>query len=438
MARTTKYQSVSFVETKRVQDAKSPLETSNFLSRWLYLWADPLMKVGNERQLNASDLWPLPSNCSCEIVTYEFEPKFKATKSLFWACVSAYGVQEMVVGMLQFIVMVLSLYGPIVLHTVVSSIELSYPDLRSLAIPILSLFGVKFVQAILQAQTDLQNAVLFGQAMAVVQNLLYKKALRLNAASRKASSTGEITNLFTSDMWPVVDVSFIINQVWIIPLQVSALLYLLWQQLDYAMFSGIGVMVVTFFLTRWFATMQRTNWRVLMTKRDTRMKIINEVFGSMQIVKLNAWEERYHKTICDLRTDELKSLWKQFCIVAGTTAMNNFAPVALTTISFACYVLVLKQTLTAAKVFTALSLFNMIKQPMTRLPQIVAQFMQAAVSYKRFTEYLALDERDPSIVTSNVSANDVDLEVVDGSFGWDAEKPFFTDLNLKIKRGEFV
>ncbi|KAH9147937.1 hypothetical protein AeRB84_008549, partial [Aphanomyces euteiches] len=53
-------------------------------------------------------------------------------------------------------------------------------------------------------------------------------------------------------------------------------------------------------------------------------------------------------------------------------------------------------------------------------------------------EFLALEERDPTIVTDNVSANNVALEVVDGSFGWDAEKPFFTNLQFQVKHGEFV
>ncbi|CAK4113800.1 unnamed protein product, partial [Aphanomyces euteiches] len=352
MARDTKYQSVATEKEQRREDAKSPLETENFISRWLYLWADPLMKLGNERQLEASDLWPLPSNSRCEVITTTFEPKYNATKSIFWATAREFGLEAVVVGILQFVAMVLSLYGPIVLNGVVSSIEQSSPDFKTLAIPIVSLFAVKIVQAILQTQTDLKNELLFTKVMGVLQNLLYKKALRLNAASRKAKSTGEVSNLFTSDMWPVVAVSFFINQVWIIPLQVTALMYLLWQQLDWAMFAGFAIMFISFFLTRWFATMQRTNWRVLMAKKDTRMKVINEVFGSMQIIKLNAWEERYYSKICDLRADELDSLWTQFCISAGTTAMNYIAPVALTTISFACYVLVLKQPLTAAKVFT--------------------------------------------------------------------------------------
>ncbi|RLO13551.1 hypothetical protein DYB28_013375, partial [Aphanomyces astaci] len=215
MSRNTKYQAVK-LESTRDKDAKSPLETENFFSRWLYLWADPLMKLGNERQLQASDLWPLPSDSKCEVITESFEPKFNKSQSIFRATVSEFGAQALVVGVLQFVAMVLSLYGPIVLNKVVSSIELSTPDFQTLAAPVVSLFVVKIIQAILQTQTDLKNELLFVKVMAVLQNLLYKKALRLNAKSRKAKSTGEVSNLFTSDMWPIVAVSFFINQVWII------------------------------------------------------------------------------------------------------------------------------------------------------------------------------------------------------------------------------
>ncbi|KAH9159883.1 hypothetical protein LEN26_002128 [Aphanomyces euteiches] len=96
------------------------------------------------------------------------------------------------------------------------------------------------------------------------------------------------------------------------------------------------------------------------------------------------------------------------------------------------------QVLTASKVFTALSLFGLINAPMMQLPQIIATWMQAFVSYKRFTEFLGLEERDPNAVTSTVSAHDIDVEILNGSFGWDVQNPFFQNLNLTIKRGEIV
>ncbi|KAG9410948.1 hypothetical protein AC1031_018976 [Aphanomyces cochlioides] len=143
----------------------------------------------------------------------------------------------------------------------------------------------------------------------------------------------------------------------------------------------------------------RSTWKTLMEKKDVRMKVVNEVFGSIEVIKFNTWEERYYAKIQALRDDELKSVWKAAIIQALMTVMNYTTPVALTTVSFASYVLILGQSLTAAKVFTALSLFRMIKSPMMRLPQIIAAWMQALVSYKRFTEFLALEERDLNAVT---------------------------------------
>ncbi|KAF0701616.1 hypothetical protein As57867_007934, partial [Aphanomyces stellatus] len=437
MASRTMYESVSLESAKDAM-TPSPLESAGFLSRWLYWWADPLIALANRRRLEERDLWVMPSDTRSAVVMETFAPQLKKSGSVFWSALHLFGAPLVEIGVLQCLAVALSLCGPIALNRVVSTIELSSSDVKTLATPVALLFVAKVTQTILQTQAHNKNQLLYVKVMGVMQSTLYNKAVRLSAASRKCKGTGEVSNLFTSDLWPIVSVSFYLNEVWVFPLQIGAVMYMLWQELSWAMVPGLCVVVVAFYTNRWFAMWQRQTYRRLMTTRDTRMKIIHEVFGAMQSVKLHAGEERFHAKIQSVRASELESMWLQCCINAGATAMDNFVPVALTTLSLACYVLVIKQTLTAAKVFTALSLFNMIKQPMTRIPQIIAAFMQAAVSYKRFSEFLALAERDPSIVTSNVSANDVDLEVVDGSFGWDAEKPFFTDLNLKIKRGEFV
>ncbi|RHZ29225.1 hypothetical protein DYB37_012590, partial [Aphanomyces astaci] len=396
------------------------------------------MSLGNQRQLESSDLWPLQQENQCDFVSRQFEPKYHATKSIVKASLSVFGLRALFIGFLQLVAMVASLYGPIVLQQVVSSVETTSADFQTLLVPIVMLFVVKVFQAVVKTQSDLQNEIMYVQFTSALQNLLYKKTMVLNAKSRKLKSTGEISNLFTSDMWQVLAVSFTANDIWITPLQVVALLFMLWQVLGWAMVTGIVVIGVAFIVNRFLATASRNTWKELMEKKDIRMKVVNEVFGSMQIIKLNAWEERYYVKIRDFRDDELKSLWTGSCIQAGMIAMNYIAPVALTTVSFASYVLLFKQTLTASKVFTALALFNMIKAPMMRLPQIIATWMQSLVSYKRFTEFLALDERDPTIVSSTVSSNAMAIEVVDGCFGWDADKPFFNHLNVSVKRGELV
>ncbi|OQR93036.1 multidrug resistance-associated protein 1 [Achlya hypogyna] len=435
----SKYQSVSATVPETGVPAKHPLETVGIFSRLTYAWASGLMALGNERQLEASDIWPLQYASTCQVVAMQFLPKYRATKSIIKAWFSVFGCQALLIGFLQFIAMLCTLYGPIVLQQVVSAVESDTAvDYEGLCIAIGSLFLVKVAQATIQTQSDLQNEIMYVRATSALQDVLYKKALALNTKSRKTKSTGEVSNLFTADMWWCLTVSFTANQIWIIPLQIVALLYLLWQVLGYAMLLGIGVMLFTFFLNRVVATKQRDVWETLMEKEDARMKVVNEVFGAMQIIKLNAWEERYQQKILDLRNDEIKSLWHETILAALSSVLNNVAPVLLTTVSFGAYVLWLGETLTAAKVFTALSLFSMIKAPMMRLPNIIANWMQAYVSYGRFCDFLALDEKQPDVVTANVSANDVAVEIIGGSFGYDADKPLFPRVDLTIKRGEFV
>ncbi|OQR93037.1 ATP-binding Cassette (ABC) Superfamily, partial [Achlya hypogyna] len=436
MSRSAKYQSVAV--GKVAQATKHPLETVNFLSRWTYWWANGLMALGNERQLDSSDLWPLQDENKCETVSSLFLPMYYKKKSIIWAFLSVFGWNALFIGFMQFVAMACTLYGPVVLQQVVSAVETSTSDFKSLLQPIVLLFVVKIAQAVIQTQTSLQNELLYVKFTSALQDVLYRKTMVLNAKSRRVKSTGEVSNLFTSDMMWILSVSFTANQIWIIPLQITALMYMLWQILGSAMICGLVVMFVTLLLNRFLATLQRDNWKTMMDRKDARMKTVNEVFGAMQIIKLNAWEERYYDKIHLLRATELKSLWTQFCLSACVMAMNYVAPVLLTTVSFAAYVLWLGETLTAAKVFTALSLFSMIKAPMMRLPQIIANWMQAYVSYGRFKEYLALEEKDADAVSSTVSANDIDVEIVGGSFGYEQEKPLFTDLNLQVKRGEFV
>jgi hypothetical protein len=53
--------------------------------------------------------------------------------------------------------------------------------------------------------------------------------------------------------------------------------------------------------------------------------------------------------------------------------------------TFACYVL-LGNELTAAKAFTSLSLFTVLRMPLMQLPQLISQFVNARVSLWNTTE----------------------------------------------------
>ena len=70
-----------------------------------------------------------------------------------------------------------------------------------------------------------------------------------------------------------------------------------------------------------------------------------------------------------------------------------FFQVALAT--FGTFVATSDEPLTAERAFVALSLFNVLRFPMSTLPNLISNIVQASVSLKRLSTFLQYDEIDP-------------------------------------------
>lgn len=75
-------------------------------------------------------------------------------------------------------------------------------------------------------------------------SMVCKKALNLSNKERQKFTTGEITNLMSVDAQRILDAFPMIGQVWAAPLSIILAMYCLYIELHYAMFAGIGVLVV--------------------------------------------------------------------------------------------------------------------------------------------------------------------------------------------------
>ena len=96
---------------------------------------------------------------------------------------------------------------------------------------------------------------------------------------------------------------------------------------------------------------------------------------------------------------------------------NLFLKVALAT--FGTFVLFSDEPLTAERAFVALSLFNILRFPLSMLPNLISSLVQVSVSLKRLSVFLQHDEIDPDnletreqpasgmLYYSNVNINDI-------------------------------
>ncbi|CAK4978788.1 unnamed protein product [Aphanomyces euteiches] len=444
----SKYQSIALSEDK-TQNATHPVEKAGIFSRLIYGWATPLLSVGNERQLDPSDLWPLQDENQCKNVNAAFEPAFNKSRSLMWSICTTHGWRFLLIGLMQVSTVCCTLYGPVVLQQILTALELTAPfDLPGMLKLVASLCAVNVFQALVTSHSNLQNQLTAVKITSALQYLLFQKALVLGPSARRDKTAGEIANLFSNDIQWIMNFAIYANQLWLVPIQIVATMWMLYAVIGWATFVGFVVILLTLLANQVVGQCQHSAFEQLMERKDTRMKSINEVFGAMQILKLNAWEEKFGAKIERERNSELAALWKVFLYSGMSTTATYLGPVVVTVGSFMTYALVMHETLTATKVFTALTLFNLLKFPISDLPYIVTNLMQALVAVKRMMEFLDLPEKDTTIVSTPSTApketldryvnEKLDIALEDATFGWDASKPLFQNINLSIQRGEFV
>ena len=119
-----------------------------------------------------------------------------------------------------------------------------------------------------------------------------------------------------------------------------------------------------------------------MAKSDERTKLESDVVSGIEAVKTQGWESFSRSRITDIRNSELSILWQSFKLSALNTLVLQTVPTLVTTATFSAYVL-LGHNLTAAKAFTSLTLFSVLRMPLFQLPMVVSQAVRASVAFGR-------------------------------------------------------
>ncbi|KAF0684701.1 hypothetical protein As57867_023264, partial [Aphanomyces stellatus] len=361
---------------------------------------------------------------------------------------STFGCQWAAIALMQVGTVFCGFYAPLLLRQIVSSMESNEFDLTQSLQLIASLVVVRFVSALLATHSTLQTELIVVKVTSALQHLLFQKSLRLDAAARRATSTGEMSNLFMSDIHTIVTFSYVANQVWILPIQIILTLVLLYDVIGWSTFVGAAVIVIMLVVNLLVSSGMGDCFDLLMETRDARMKAINEIFGAIQIIKLNAWEEQFAAKLATLRQAEIHVIGKIFAFMTLGVVLLYMGPTLITLASFTAHTMLQHETLLPSKLFTALNLFTILKYPFTSLGNVIGNTIQAIVSSRRMLTFLDLTEKQADVVLTPTTIDPAQLKVYathgiaiafdHATIGWDETKPLFEDVNLTIKQGEFV
>ncbi|XP_060528661.1 multidrug resistance-associated protein 1-like [Cylas formicarius] len=448
---------------------KNPEESAGFPSRLTYLFFDRMMLKGFRKSLEPKDMWDMRPDDACEVLVPTFEKYFqksldkcarydekghrptsekmgseasarkrdkKKEASVLPALCKAFYLPFVIGVLTKLVADVVQFANPQILGILIGFIGSGQSQWKGILYAFL-MFFVAAIQTILN-NVHQQNFFIVGMRVkAALTATIYKKSLRISNAARREKSSGEIVNLMAVDANKFQELTMFLNLIWSGPLNIILAMYFLWQELGPSVMAGLAVMLllipVNGFIVRLTKRLQLRN----MKNKDERVKQMNEILNGIKILKLYAWEPSFQQQIMKIRNKEVSVMRKSAYLGAANAFIWNFVPFMVTCVTFATYVLIdEKNVLDASKAFVSLSLFNILRMPMSMLPSVVSNLVQTYVSLKRINGFLNADERDPDNVLHDPTETDP-LIIDNGIFSW-GDDPILKNIDLRIPKGSLT
>ncbi|CAK4845926.1 unnamed protein product [Aphanomyces euteiches] len=409
--------------TKKVH----PRQEASFLSRVFLSWCLPLVR--EQRQLNIDDVWSLENINTAETNTKALSASFKRSQSVFWSGMDVYGYLYVLSGFMALCTRLLELVGPIVLQKLQKSVE-PFCGVTWLCLKTPSASGTPLDKLIMLI-------TFLGRFVGALKGMLFQKLL--SKASYAKSDIPVLANVYSADMDSLLWASVSLNNLWILPTQVVVISYMLYQQIGAAAFAGMGMIVLSLLFGACVSTIQSKAFANVSTSRDQRMQAVKETFGSILVVKLQAWEAKCREKIQKLREIELGYVWTLMSSGALLILTLWATPLFVSMSSFAVYSVVMKQPLTASKVFTSLALFRLLQDPVRDLPENITAVIEARVSLDRINSYLTQENKPVRPEPVSPENTNVVVTIQNATFTWGDESiPILKDVNLTVHRGDLV
>ncbi|CAH4037824.1 unnamed protein product [Pieris brassicae] len=446
-----------------------PETASGYPSRLTFSWFDPLALTGFKRSLVESDLWALnPQDSSEEIVprfakyweralkkrdaatgtkatysktsasvNFKSENEMKPASILPALCL-AFGGEFFFGALLKLFNDLLMFVSPQLLRLLIGFVESNETIWKGYLYAV-ALLACAIAQTLLLAHYFTRMYLVGMRIRTALTNAIYRKSLRISNAAKKDSTVGEIVNLMSVDAQRFLELMAYINMIWSAPLQITLALYFLWGILGPSVLAGLAVMIVLIPVNGLIANRVKTLQIRQMKYKDERVKLMNEILNGIKVLKMYAWEPSFEDQVIKIRNKEMNVLKQTAYLNSATAFIWSCAPFLVSLMSFGCFVLVNDtQVLDSKTAFVALSLFNILRFPLSMLPNVISNVVQTAVGINRLNKFMNAEELDEESVEHDPKdPNPLSIENCNFSWG-DTPEPILKNINLQVPKGHLV
>ncbi|KAJ7646982.1 P-loop containing nucleoside triphosphate hydrolase protein [Roridomyces roridus] len=455
------------LDPKNPMPEPNPEQTASILSLVLYFFLDKIVFLAYRiPHLKLDQLPPLADYDYAQYLkttSFRYLDAFAGKKRhVFFGIIWVYRWRILVMALMCTIMALAPFLSPIGLNRLLSYLE--NPDEEQTVKPwfwcLFLLIGPLIHSLSFQWYIFVSTHMMVNTT-AIITQLVFEHALRIRVKAetgnkakdaedpakkgKTANLQGKMTNLVTTDLSTINEARNILFLVILVPVQIVAAIVFLYQILSWSAFVGMGVMVALFPLPGYVAKLQQAFQKKTMEKTDARVQTVTETINVLRMVK---YVFRAFYTNCDqfrYQNDELTWIWRRKLLQLANNTINGVIPVLTMLATFgklssfpfcsvltccrfiATYVstLIAKQDLSAAKVFSSMAVFDMLRNQLWFTFYCIRTSVNGKVSLDRLEEFLQTTELLDSFTTKNTPeflvADEPTSDVIgfrDATFAW--------------------
>ncbi|KAF8218227.1 hypothetical protein K438DRAFT_1925383 [Mycena galopus ATCC 62051] len=404
-------------------DPKKPMavanaeQTASILSSALYFFLDPIISLAYRiPHLSFDQLPPLcdyDEGRHLKAKAFPHLDPFTSGKKrhVCFGFIWIFRWEFLSMGILLAISGLSNFFSPLALNRVLSYLEDPNPDtfMKPWFWVLLLFFGP--LTSALAFQWDLFIAThIMVQASALVMELVFEHALRIRVkaetvdkddaaskpASEKASANlvGKINNLLTVDRNNINEARNVLFVVVLVPIQVIGSVIFLYQVLGWSAFVGMGAMLALFPVPGYVAKLQSSVQKQALDKTDARVQTVSETMNVLRMIRMFGWGKQVHQRIAQKRDDELRWVWYRKLLYTASMTVNSVVPTITMLVTYATYVsnviltLIMKEELSAAKVFSSMAVFDVLRSQLWFTFHFSSMVVKSKVSLDRLNDFL--------------------------------------------------
>ena len=235
----------------------------------------------------------------------------------------------------------------------------------------------------------------------------------------------------------------------IIPFNLTISFYALFSFFGLTFFVGIGMLIIIIIIIWIVQYRYLANTKIMLQKKDKRMRLTTHTLHIIKILKLFGWEEEFRENIDEKRNDELINIKNIFNLIAIRTFANSNLSIltSLATIGGYTY---FHGPMEVETLFSSTKLIEEVAEPMLNIPQYITDLESLKISLNRIQGFLIVKdlekkEKDKDKYELEIFSNEnqIAIEYNNCNFGIKGEKKeenkvLLKELNLAINKNELV